>query len=487
MTTSRLCVTVAVPDLEDLRRRRDQASRLADVVELRLDALGRPDVAGALDGRTGPVLVTCRPVWEGGWFQGSEEARLAILREAVERGAEYVDVEWKAAHGPLVAARGGRGIVLSSHDFERVPADLAERYKAMHATGAEVVKLAAHAGSLAECLALRAIGAEARKDGRLAAVVGMGPAAVATRILPGRFGSCWSYSGPAVAPGQLEPDVMLRDYRFREIAPTTRLFGVVGKPVGHSLSPAMHNAAFRACGIDAVYLPLEASDAQDFLTFAAEMGIEGASVTAPFKQALLHSAQLDAVSTEVGALNTLRRRDGRWEGRNTDVEGFLSPLRETDLRGARAAVLGTGGAARSVVAGLLDAGAEVTVYGRNRERAATAAAVAAGAASRVGVPPRGSWDLLVNTTPVGTAPEAQATPIAAEHLGGGLVYDLVYNPARTRLMREAEEAGCRTIGGLEMLVAQAVLQFEWWTGRPAPVSLMRESARARLQTMAGTE
>jgi shikimate dehydrogenase len=205
-------------------------------------------------------------------------------------------------------------------------------------------------------------------------------------------------------------------------------------------------------------------------------------------EALERPAEADEASRQAGALNTLARRSGAWHARNTDVAGFLAPLSGIELRGRRAAVLGTGGAARSVVAALRSAGAGVVVYGRDRRRADAAAVAGEGGRveARMGIPPGGSWDLLVNATPVGTHPNVEDSLVAPQQLAGGaVVYDLVYNPARTRLLRDAEAAGCRVIGGLEMLVAQAALQFEWWTGIQAPVELMRDAARARLATMAG--
>jgi 3-dehydroquinate dehydratase / shikimate dehydrogenase len=485
-----LCVTVAAGTIDELRRQRDEAAGVADLVELRLDALRAPQVAGAIAGRRGPVLVTCRPRWEGGAFEGAEEERLRLLTEAFRLGAEYVDVEWRAEHTGLVSQRGGRGIVLSTHDFESMPGDLEARYRAMRATGAEVVKLAGRARALGDCLPLLAIGREAARSGDRVALVAMGPEGVATRLLPARFGSCWSYAGDGVAPGQLTARRMIGEYRYRDVHAATRVFGLVGRPVRHSLSPAMHNAAFHACGIDAVYVPFEARDAADFVAFAAAVGVEGASVTAPFKVALLEAAgSLDEASRASGALNTLRRRDGAWLGRNTDVAGFLAPLAGVPLAGTHAAVLGTGGAARAVVAAVRSRGASVVVYGRDLQKAAAVAGedAVAGARveARVGAPARGSWDLLVNATTVGTFPDLDASPIAADLLAGGVVYDLVYNPARTKLLRDAEAAGCRTIGGLEMLLAQAELQFEWWTGVEAPAGVMRDAARARLTMMTG--
>jgi shikimate dehydrogenase len=247
----------------------------------------------------------------------------------------------------------------------------------------------------------------------------------------------------------------------------------------------MHNAAFRAANLDAVYLPLAAADFNDFSTFADALNLAGASVTAPFKvQAFERADECDAVSRRIQAVNTLKRVNARWLGCNTDVEGFLSPLASAmKLTGKRATILGAGGAARSVAVALTSVGARVTLSARRSEQAQSIAALTA---ATIGEwpPTRGSWDVLVNTTPVGTAPHGEQAPLPADFpLDGELVYDLIYNPAQTRLLRDAESAGCRTIGGLDMLVAQAQAQFEWWTGLRPGDRVMREAAMARLGLM----
>lgn len=477
MAAAKLCVTVTGRTTAELRERRDRVIG-ADLVELRVDSVQDPDAAGALAGRRTPVIFTCRAAWEGGRFAGSEEERKRILADALELGAEYVDIEWRAGFGDLITRRGGSGVVVSLHDFEGLPPDLDARAAAMRATGADVVKIAVKARRLTDCLTLRAI---ARASSQPTVVIGMGDAGVATRVLPSRFGSSWTYAGDGVAPGQIPAATVLDQYRFRSITERTAVYGVVGNPVGHSLSPAMHNAAFRAAGLDAVYLPLAAADFDDFLAFADALNLQGASVTAPFKVAARECAhKVDDAGRRVGAVNTLRRRGQQWEACNTDIPGFLAPLTSMmALRGIRATVLGAGGAARAVVDALLTAGARVTVAARNPVRARELAE-ASGVQAGSWPPGAGSWDLMVNATPIGTFPDVDDTPLPGGPFGTGVVYDLVYNPPETRLLRDARAAGCRTLGGLDMLIAQAERQFEWWTGRPAPDGVMRRSAHEAL-------
>lgn len=453
----------------------------ADLIELRLDSVSDPDVAGALAGRKRPVIVTCRPVWEGGEFTGSEDERRRILGEALALGADYVDVEWRAGFDDLISLTGGRRIVLSMHDYTSMPGDLGESARAMRATGAEVIKIAGTANSLSDCVRLFDFGAAQGKQGGMV-LIAMGEHGLASRVLAGRLESTWTYAGAISSVGQLGAATMLEEYRFRSVTESTDVYGLVGSPVAHSVSPAMHNAAFRAARLDAVYLPLRAVDVDDFAAFARAIGLKGASVTIPFKVALYeHVDEAYAVARRIGAINTIRIVDGRWLGGNTDASGFLRPLqdRHVPLRGMRAAILGAGGAARAVAIALTSSGVDVRVHARDRARAEEVAMIVSGGAGPW-PPERGSWDLLVNCTPVGMYPDPDRTPVGAEALTGRLVYDLVYSPKTTRLLREAELAGCETIGGLEMLVAQAREQFQWWTDERPPAGVMRAAAERRL-------
>ncbi len=473
-----VCVTVTGKTMEELRRARDAAEG-ADLVEVRLDGVDRPDAAAALDGRLRPTIVTCRPRWEGGQFDGSEEERRQILDAASAAGAEFVDVESQAPFAPgLIRSRRGRGVVLSMHAFGAPPGDLAERAAAMRSTGAEVIKVAVEAQRLSDLLPLFDVAAAVRADDETCShvLISMGAPGVPSRVLASRLCNRWTYAGAGLAPGQMPAAQLLRDYRFRRIRPDAALYGVVGSPVGQSRSPAMHNAGFAALGLNAAYVPLETADAEDFVRFARGMQLHGASITAPLKVPLMrHVDEIEPLARRVGAINTLVVRDGRWIGANTDVAGFLAPLAgRIALKGVRAAVLGAGGAARGVAIALADQGARVTICARRREAAQDIARVVAGAVDTI--PPRpGSWDVLVNATPMGSAVDP-GSPVAGAPLDGEIVFDLVYAPVETRLLSDARAAGCLTIGGLEMLVAQAERQFELWTGQPPPAGLFQAAA-----------
>lgn len=476
MSRAKIVEVVTGRTMAEIIAARDRAE--SDMVELRMDYVGHIDVAGALAGRSRPVIFTCRARWEGGHFSGSEEDRMRILSEAITGGAEYVDVEWRADRRVLPKGRPGQ-IVLSHHDFGGMPADLDSRVRAMLAEQPDVLKIAVTTERLRDCLTLRQV-----MDHEVPRVViGMGPAGQLTRLAPVQFGSLWTYGGQAT-PGQTAPGqttaTELRDcYRVSVQDERTVIYGIGGHPLGHSASPAMHNAAFAALGINAVYLPFETSDIDELLDVIRGFGVQGLSITAPLKtEAFARVGAVDRVGQATRSINTIRRVTAGYEGRNYDVNGFLDPFvtRGFTLVGKRAVVLGGGGSARTAAYALHAQGAQVAVSAR-RTDAAAALSLELGV-GMTPFPPALGWDLLVNTTPVGTWPTTEVSPLARDRLAGGLVYDLIYNPEDTQLIRWAREAGSGTIGGLEMLVGQAAHQFAWWTDRAAPLDVMTEAARA---------
>ncbi|HUR21710.1 MAG TPA: type I 3-dehydroquinate dehydratase [Vicinamibacterales bacterium] len=462
--------TVSARDMASLRRDRDAVVD-ADLVELRLDYVRDLDVAGALRDRTRPVVVTCRPTWEGGEFDGPEETRRRILNEAVALGAEFVDVERRAEWRPDLRGSATE-LVLSDHEFTCVPDDAAARVDAMRRERPRIVKISATAHSAQDCLRLR----DAAKKQPGTVVIGMGPFGRITRALPSHFGSCWTYAGTA-APGQFSARELAEQFRVRDVGSSTQLFGVTGRPLDHSASPAMHNAAFKALGLDAVYVPLQAMSVADAMAVADDLRVKGLSVTAPLKRGWPVTLD-DEASRELGTVNTLKREAGAWLGRNVDGDGFLDAFdaRGIPLSATRALVLGSGGAARAVGRALIGRGSLATFSARRPEEAVRLAETLGGKATAW--PPAGEWDVMVNATPAGTWPDVTARPFTDSNVHARIVYDLVYNPEDTALLRDARAKGAGTISGLEMLVGQAVRQCEWWTGRTPSPAVMTEAARA---------
>jgi shikimate dehydrogenase len=394
-----------------------------------------------------------------------------VLADALRLGAEFVDIEFMADRRRFAAADRAR-LVLSFHDFDGMPGDLTSRVRAMRAEGAGTVKLAVTPARLADCLVLR----DAMRFDEPHVAIAMGALGQVTRLCPWLFGSRWTYGG-TIAPGQVTAREMISSFRVERGSASTAIYAIGGAPLAHSASPAMHNAAFAALGLDAVYVPLETSDGDEFLGVAEAIGVAGASITAPLKPAMhQRAATLDELSSRTGAVNTLRRTAGGWDGRNFDVAGFLSPFARDGrtLRGVRALVIGAGGSARTACWALKQEGAAVSVAARQPARAQALA-------DEIGVsiapwPPADRWNLLVNTTPVGTWPRVDEAPVERTAVRADTVYDLIYNPRETTLLKWARAAGAEVIDGLEMLVGQARLQFEWWTGRTAPAQVMETAA-----------
>jgi 3-dehydroquinate dehydratase/shikimate dehydrogenase len=320
----------------------------------------------------------------------------------------------------------------------------------------------------------------------------MGELGEVSRVLAPRLGSLLTFgaleAGRESAPGQLTARDLAELYRVRTITDATALYAVVGDPVAHSVSPEIHNTAFRETGLDAAYLRFRVADLAAFLATVRPLALQGLSVTIPHKQAALAaSAEVDPLARQAGAVNTLTRTPQGWRGENTDIYGALQALSAAareggiELAGAPALLLGAGGAARGIACALQEAGCRLTIANRTAERAARLAEEFGAEAVELADAHRGRYAVVANSTSVGMHPHEEATPIAAEVFGPGMVaFDAVYNPRETRMLREARERGAAIADGVAMFVGQAVRQFELWTGRAAPVAAMERVVVERL-------
>jgi 3-dehydroquinate dehydratase/shikimate dehydrogenase len=508
---ARVCVPVCVKRADELSDAVARASSLADLIELRLDCLedGQLEVAlarlNAIVTKTRlPFIITNRPSGQGGRRSLDASERMKFWRGVSELLREtdariYADVELDLLESPHAETlRGlleGFTLICSQHDFRQTPADIGALYERMARTGARVLKIAARAEEITDCAPLLGLLERARRDGLEMIAVSMGEAGLLTRVLAPAFGASLTYGslelGRETAPGQLTARELRELYRVHKLNSETIVTGLVGTPVAHSLSPHMHNTAFAARDLNAVYIPFEVSNTSAFMrrmartrTRELEWNLRGFSVTAPHKSAVIeHLDWIEPLAVEIGAVNTVVVEGSELRGYNTDARAALAPLEGLlELNGARVAVIGAGGAARALLWGLRSRGARATVFARNTERArATAESFGADISRSEGASFAG-FDLVVNATPLGTRGALEGeTPALAEQLHGArFAYDLVYNPARTRFINEAQAAGCETLGGLPMLVAQAAAQFELWTGEPAPVEVMRAAAEKQL-------
>jgi 3-dehydroquinate dehydratase/shikimate dehydrogenase len=459
----------------------------AKLVELRLDYInGQVNLKRVLPDRPCPVIVTLRRPQDGGKYAGSEAERQMLLRTAIAEGVEYVDLEEDIA--TTIPRYGKTRRIVSLHDFRKTPDDLEQIHARLAALDADVVKISTMANHPHDNLRMLRLVEQSPVP-----TVGicMGDIGTPSRLLAGRCGAPFTYATfhheRALAPGQLSFQQMNDVYRYDEINADTEVYGVIGDPIGHSLSPLIHNAAFHHLGMNKVYLPfrMPREDLHSFLDDAGELGIKGLSVTIPHKEAVLKLlTRVDGAVRGVGAANTLLFEGDEIAGFNTDYRGAMDSLaaalsesanQRLDLAGKVALVLGAGGAAKAIAFGLLRRGAEVVIASRTRERADRLADALGAKAVDWGLRHNFWIDVLVNCTPVGMHPHVDETPYDKQYMKPSLlVFDTVYNPESTLLVKDARARGANVITGVEMFIRQAALQFKLFTGQDAPADLMRD-------------
>ncbi|OAY35077.1 bifunctional 3-dehydroquinate dehydratase/shikimate dehydrogenase, chloroplastic [Manihot esculenta] len=477
----------------------------ADLAEIRLDSLKsfNPDEdLQILTTRSPlPTLFTYRPIWEGGQYEGDETSRLDALRLAMELGADYIDVELQVARQFNDSIRGRKPakckVIVSSHNYQSTASveELGNLVAKIQAAGADIVKIATTASDIADVARVFQITVHSQVP--IIAMV-MGERGLISRVLCAKFGGYLTFgtleSGIVSAPGQPTIKDLLDLYNFRLIGPDTKVYGIIGKPVGHSKSPTLYNEAFKSVGFNGVYMHLLVDDIANFFQTFSSTDFAGFSCTIPHKEAALKCCdEVDPVAKSIGAVNCIIRRqsDGKLFGYNTDYVGAISAIEEglqgsqnkigvtvSPLAGKLFVVIGAGGAGKALAYGAKEKGARVVIANRTYERAKELADIVGGDAISLADldnfhPEDGM--ILANTTSIGMQPKVDETPVAKPALRYySLVFDAVYTPKVTRLLREAEESGAITVSGLEMFIGQAYEQFERFTGLPAPKELFRK-------------
>lgn len=490
---------LAAADFDSLVAEADRAYAAgADLVELRIDlcrarGLAPADALELIPACPLPVIATNRARGdEGGAWDGDEDERLAILLAADRAGAAYIDVELAAVARLSQRPRRGK-LVLSTHDFHGMGQDLPGTVTAMFAAGATLAKIAVTPQDAADldqlaglCARFGAHGGE-RPAGRGLVAIGMGEVGLPSRLLAGAWGSAWTFGridDAGTAPGQPTIDELNKRYHVGDQGPDTRIFGVLGDPVAHSLSPVIHNAAFTADELDAVYVPFLAHDARAFWRHCHSW-IDGLSITIPHKTALLEEMdEVEELALRIGAINTIYRGEaGETIGANTDAPAAVECIEQAagDISGRPVLLLGAGGVSRAIACALEAAGARVTIANRTAERAEALAAETGSAWVSLAEAADHPYDVLINGTAVGMESETSPWPAEA-HRHGTVVFDTVYTPLETRLLQDAQARGCVPVCGLSMLIGQALGQYERWTGLPAPEPLMHRVALERMNT-----
>jgi 3-dehydroquinate dehydratase / shikimate dehydrogenase len=503
----KICAVVADSDARSMRRQLAYALRLTGTIELRLDwlasgsgtdtrAVARADAeisgflkqVASLNSRA-TLIATCRRVAAGGRYRGTVAQQLVHLAEAIRAGCAWYDLEIETARQcrqELLDVTLGEGRRLTSaHFFRRMPPNLNRVHRELFRTHPDAIKIAAQCDSFADCRKLLRFA----RSRRPVVAMPMGEIALPARLLAIRAGSAFAYAAVenATAPGQISLDLMKSVYRAEKIDARTRVYGVIGDPIAHSLSPQMHNAAFAARRIHAVYLPFliraKTAGLKDFVRSIADFGIRGFSVTIPHKQAILPFLDgCDPLAKSIGAVNTVVvRAGGKLYGYNTDYVGVLRTLeKRMPLAASRALIVGAGGAARAVAFALAQAGAAVFISARRPAQARALARAAGAQPIERAALKHEFFDAIVNATPIGMHPHVDQSPLEARELNCRLVFDTIYRPRITRLMRLARQRGIEAVSGEEMFVAQGAAQFEIFTGERAPLAVMRAAVLGAL-------
>jgi len=490
---AKVCVAIIGASPDELIDKANAAVKDTPFLEFRLDYLAKPALALpkikeflALNNAS-TVIATCRRAENGGKFAGSLATELDILIKAAEAGCHIVDLELESAEALKAAdlqklRATGAAIIISHHNFKDTR-NLDEIYTRIARFNPDFVKIVPTAKSLSDNVTLMRF-VERISDHSTIVAVCMGDAGIISRVLGLRAGSVFTFAaatlGEETGPGQIAARTLVETYRVEEVDAATKVYGVAGNPVGKSLSPIMMNTAFRRETVNAVYLALQTAKVDDLVELIRDVPVHGVSITMPHKQAILpYLEHMDPLSKKIGACNTILRAPsgefaGKLYGFNTDVAGIVAPLeKRLPLKGAKVLVLGAGGSGRAAVFGLKDKGAEVHIFNRTPE---TAAKLAKQAGAKVfkresftSKKDPASFDVIINSTPVGMAGQKSAQILTPEEIQRTkFVFDLVYNPADTPLIRTARQLGIGVITGVEMFVQQGARQFEIWTGKPAP-------------------
>ncbi|MGE0760217.1 MAG: shikimate dehydrogenase [Pirellulaceae bacterium] len=461
----------------------------AQLVELRLDYIVRAvNLKRLLAEKPTPVIVTCRREQDGGFWKHPEQDRLMLLRSAIAEGVDYVDLEMDVAG--QIPRFGKTKRIISYHNFKETPADLREIHAQCAALNADIVKIATMANDPKDNLRVLSLSSDTEIP---TVAFCMGEMGVPSRVLAGKFGAPFTYaafhSDRAVAPGQLSYDQMRSVYRYDDINPYTEVYGVVADPIGHSMSPQIHNAAFQHLKMDRVYLPFRVprEHLDEFIGYARQFSIKGLSVTIPHKEAIVPLCTVTDQSVDhIGAANTVVLDGYDRRAFNTDAQAVLDSIDDTlgrggdvdVLSGRTALVLGAGGVAKAVCYALRTRNVELVVTSRTLSRAEELAKKWQGRTVEWSQRDTLSPDLLINCTPLGMHPNVNESPIDLEHLNRAtIVFDTVYNPEQTLLIKEARKKECRVVTGVEMFVRQAAHQFKIFTGEDPPLPLMQEVMR----------
>ena len=486
-----ICVPIVGSSMLNALDQIAAADKVADILELRLDLIVSPDLNALLHAANKPVIVTNRSKLDGGQFKGNDEERVQVLRDAMAAKADYVDIEVSTPREylqPFLEGYDASRIILSYHDFSHTPEDINPLYEAMNDLPGEILKIVTYARDLNDNLKMFQLLERAKKENKKLIGLCMGDLGEISRILSPLYGGFLTFgsleTGQESAPGQIPANVLRNIYRVNDTREKFKVYGVIGNPVSKSMGYLIHNCAFREIDSSDIYVSFLVENEEKFF-IAFKNFFSGLSVTMPAKENIMSLLdQVDPTAQIIGAVNTVVQEGGKWVGYNTDCSGAIKALEvHTSLKDKNVLILGAGGTAKAIGYGVKQKGGKLTVtFNRNKNRGESLAeelgcdlVYCRDAGTR-------PIDILINCSPVGMSPNINETPFFARDFKEGMVvFDSVYNPLETRLLREAKEAGCTVIQGSELFINQAAQQFELFTNQSAPIEAMREVLMEKLK------
>ena len=488
-----LAAVITAKDAEDVIKDAEKAKN-ADLVELRLDYIKNLDgenLKRIIKNCKKPVITTNRRKSEGGFFIWGENKRIEILKKAVNSGVDYVDIEYssdKDSIKNLIKIKNKTKIIISYHNFEETPDDITNIYNYIKKLNPDLIKITTYANSVTDNFRIFDLIKMANRENKKVIAFCMGSYGQFSRILSVILGSQITYAsvekGKESASGQLAVNELVSCYRIKKLNKNTKIAGLIGNPVGHSWSHIIHNSAFEKFGINAVYLKFQVDKLKEFVWYFRRFDLMGFSVTIPHKiEVIKYLDSIDKKAKKIGAVNTIVAKNGKLIGYNTDCGGAMQALKsKTKIRNRNVVLLGAGGSARALAYGLKEEGANITILNRTINKAALLADYFNCNYGPLGALKNIDYDVLINTTSAGMHPEINNSPVNAGLIKkNSVVFDIVFNPFKTRLLLDAEKKGCGIIPGIEMLIYGNMMQFKLWTGKNAPEQLIRNKVSGYLK------
>ena len=483
-----IAVPITASSINEALKDIKKAEKQADVIEIRLDYIKNPDLTKLLSKKSKPIIVTARKSSEGGKLAINEKKRIELLKKAIELSADFVDIELSAGENTikeLTKIKKNTQIIVSHHNFKETPSNLIETYNKIRQLSPDIIKIAAKANKIEDNLKIIDVIIQALSDSQKIIAFCMGEKGALTRIMSPIWGSFLTFGsleqGKESAPGQLTADALKNIYRVNKLQNSVNIYGLIGNPVDKSKGYIIHNKAFEQLNLNSMYLNFLVDDLASFIKNFRNY-FEGLSITMPFKQEIIkHLDYLDPIAKKIKSVNTVIKKQDKLIGYNTDLTGAIKSIEsKTKLKGKNALMLGAGGAARAIAFGIVEKGGTLTIINRTAEKAkALAKELKCKAAPLSELKNQKNVDIIINATSIGMHPKIDETPIKKEILKKitsktAIVFDTIYNPKKTKLLKDSETLNLITISGIDMFINQAAEQFKLFTGKEMPVNVVRE-------------